>query len=287
MPVSYAHARNVPGLSRQTPHRTPTVRPHADPAPRPPVGVPDDGSLSSERPFPGPTNPLARAGRSYTYCAVGFVDTLGAKTFADSDTFLNALAYMVDLQNKVAQAQPGDAVRTVYFSDNIGASIPLTGLDAAGAKRAVCQLLRLLAGIQLYYLRDFGILCRGGVAVGDCFHSQNMIFGPALVEAYQLESSAVSPRIAVSDEVAALAGDDVVALLPPEPLVADGRTVGTARAIDFLRAECPTPPTQSRYLAQLRTVIDAGSRQSGATARAKWHWTARQLAALDASRLAP
>jgi class 3 adenylate cyclase len=230
---------------------------------------------------------LSRGGRSYTRCAVGFIDTLGAKAFADSEAFLNALGYMVDLQQKVAEARPGDAVRTVYFSDNIGASIPLAGLAGAGAKRAVCQLLRLLAGIQLYYLRDFGILCRGGVAVGDCFHGQNMIFGPALVEAYLLEGTAVSPRIAVSEEVAALAGDDVVALLPPEPLAQGDTPVGAARAIDFLRAECPAAPARERYFAQLRTVIAAGLSRSGAAARTKWEWTALQLATLEATTAQP
>lgn len=213
---------------------------------------------------------------------MGFVDTLGAKAFAASERFLNTLGYMVDLQQKVALAQPGDAVRTVYFSDNIGASIPLAGLDPAAAKRAACQLLRLLAGIQLYYLREFGVLCRGGVALGDCFHDQNMIFGPALVEAYLLECSAVTPRIAVSDAVAALTDDDVVALLPAEPLIDRGRTVGTARAIDFLRAECPTGPARARYLAELRAVVDAGAAPSG-PARSKWEWTAQRLAALEAA----
>ncbi len=212
---------------------------------------------------------------------MGFIDTLGAKAFAASETFLNALAYMVDLQQKVAIAQPGDAVRTVYFSDNIGASIPLAGLDDVGAKRAVCQLLRLLAGIQLYYLRDFGILCRGGVAVGDCFHSQNMIFGPALVEAYLLEGAAVTPRIAVSDEVVRLAGHEVVALLPVEPLVDDGTTVGAAHAIDFLRAERPAAPARAQYFAQLRAAVATGVAESTGAANAKWQWTAQRLAELE------
>lgn len=165
--------------------------------------------------------------------------------------------------------QPGDAVRTVYFSDNIGASIPLAGLADAGANRAVCQLLRLLAGIQLYYLRDVGIRCRGGVAVGDCFHGPNMISGPALVAAYRLESTAGTPHIAVSDEAAALAGDDMVALLPAEPRIDGGSTVGTGRAIDFLGAECPDAPT--------------GPTRSGAAAQPKWDWTARRLDAIEAA----
>lgn len=235
------------------------------------------------RPFPGAPTPLTRTGRHYTRCAVGFIDTLGAKAFAADETFLNALAYMVDLQHKLAMTQPGDAVRTVYFSDNIGASIPLAGLDTAGAKRASCQLLRLLAGIQLHHLRDFGILCRGGVAVGDCFHGPNMIVGPALVEAYQLECTADTPRIAVSDEVVALAADDVVALLPAEPLIEHGTTVGTARAIDFLGAQCPEAPARGRYFSQLRDAIAAGSARSGGAAQAKWEWTARRLHELEAA----
>lgn len=237
---------------------------------------------NSERPFPGGGRPLARDGRTYARCAVGFVDTLGAKAFAASEQFLNALAYMVDLQQRVALAQPGDAVRTVYFSDNIGASIPLVGLDPVGVTRAVRQLLRLLAGIQLYYLRDFGILCRGGVAVGDCYHGPSMIFGPALVEAYLLENTAHTPRIAVSDEIATLAGDSVVALLPAEPLVHDGATVGTARAIDFLRAELPDAPARLRYFAQLRAAIAAGSSKSEGAAPAKWRWTEQRLTELEA-----
>lgn len=234
--------------------------------------------MTSARPFPGQGGRLVRTGRTYTHCAVGFIDTLGAKAFATDETFLNALAYMVELQRKVTLAQPGAAVRTVYFSDNIGASIPLAGLDPAETTRAVCRLLRLLAGIQLYFLRDFGILCRGGVAVGDCFHDRNIIFGPALVDAYVLESAADTPRIAVSDEVAALAGENVIALLPAEPLK-DSRT---ARAIDFLRAECPSGPARSAYLAELRATVDAGLINSG-PARTKWEWTSQRLAALEAA----
>lgn len=236
-----------------------------------------------EHPFPSATTPLARTGRHYTRCAVGFIDTLGAKAFAADEKFLNALAYMVDLQRKMAMVQPGDAVRAVFFSDNIGASIPLAGLDAAGAKRAVCQLLRLLAGIQLYYLRDFGILCRGGVAVGDCFRGENMIFGPALVEAYRLECTAVTPRIAVSDEIVALAGGDVVALLPAEPLIEHGTTVGAAPAIDFLRAECPDAPARARHFSQLRAAIADGAARSSGAAQSKWEWTARRLDELEAA----
>ncbi|MBU1230249.1 MAG: hypothetical protein KKA55_08065 [Proteobacteria bacterium] len=53
-----------------------------------------------------------------------------------------------------------------------------------------------------------GILCRGGIAIGKVFHTHAAIFGPALVNAYLLESkAAIYPRIIVSRDIVNLAGD--------------------------------------------------------------------------------
>jgi hypothetical protein len=52
------------------------------------------------------------------------------------------------------------------------------------------------------YLLKRGILTRGGVAVGSLLHYQNVIFGPALVRAYRLESQlALFPRVIVDPPV--------------------------------------------------------------------------------------
>ena len=134
---------------------------------------------------------------------------------------------------------------------------------------------------QLFTL--FGILRRGGVAVGDCFHSHHLIFGPALVEAYLLGSGAVTPRIAASDEIVALAEHDVVALLPAEPLSQHGVAVGIAHAIDFLRAECPDGPARAPDFAQLRTVLAAAATRSPGAAQTKWERTAQRLATLESA----
>ena len=217
----------------------------------------DDGGrplVDEARSFPAPGNRLSRTGRTYRLSAVAFVDTLGAKAFATSEEFMNALAFMVDRQERVNSTRPAaHLLRTTYFSDNIGASIVIDGLDAKQQQRAACQLLRLLAGIQLSYLQEFGILCRGGVALGKCFHNDNVLFGPALVEAYLLEQTASSPRIALSADVAKLAVGDVVPLLAAEPLLSrDGKPVGTAQAIDFMSAELPSAgPARPIYLAGL------------------------------------
>ena len=47
-----------------------------------------------------------------------------------------------------------------------------------------------------------GILCRGGVSLGKFIHSDNYLFGPALVEAYTLESkAAMYPRVILDTNV--------------------------------------------------------------------------------------
>jgi hypothetical protein len=250
----------------------------------------DDAALGSPlqegRLFPAPGSRLSRTGRKYHLSAVGFVDTLGAKAFAASEAFMNALAFMVDRQVRINLTRPAEPpLRMTYFSDNIGASVVIEGLDTTQQQRAVCQVLRLLAGIQVSYLREFAILCRGGVAIGQCFHNENVLFGPALVEAYRLEQTASGPRIALSPGAAALAGGGVVPLLPAEPLInSGGGPVATASAIDFMAAELPpSGPARSTYLAGLADAIAKGTRESagsGGDVASKWQWTQDRLAAL-------
>jgi hypothetical protein len=50
-----------------------------------------------------------------------------------------------------------------------------------------------------------GIFVRGGISFGDVVHDKNLLFGPAMTEAYYLESKyAKFPRIILSKEVVAL-----------------------------------------------------------------------------------
>jgi hypothetical protein len=199
---------------------------------------------------------------------------------------MNAVAFIVERQEQINLTRPvANPLRTSYFSDNIGASIVIDGLDDEQRQRAVCQVLRLLAGIQLSYLLEFSILCRGGVAIGQCFHGKNVLFGPALVEAYLLEQTASSPRIALSADAAALAIGDVVPLLPPEPLFnRGGEPVGMAHSIDFMAAELPpTGPARSTYIAGLAEAIAKGVHESADCSTdvlSKWRWTLRRLEAL-------
>jgi hypothetical protein len=224
---------------------------------------------------------LSRSGRVYRLSAVGFIDTLGAKAFGNDEQFMNAIAFMVDVHERVSKMTTAPrSIRTTYFSDNIGASVDLQDLDEDGKKDALCRLLRVLAGIQFYYLAEFGILCRGAVAIGDCFHSDNIIFGPALIEAYLLERPADTPRIVVTTPVVDIVGDDVIPLHPPEPLNdPPGNVYADLRSIDFLRAEMPVGESRAGQIQRLESTIAAvlASIPPDMPFRKKWEWTADKL----------
>lgn len=55
-----------------------------------------------------------------------------------------------------------------------------------------------------------GFFLRAGVTIGSIRHNENMVFGPALNRAYELESSGGFPRIIIDNEVSDLATLDFV-----------------------------------------------------------------------------
>ena len=84
--------------------------------------------------------------------------------------------------------------KMTQFSDSL---IISTNYNDAG----LLHLIDHIEKIAFNFLK-MGFLCRGGIASGFLFHEENVVFGPAMIEAYQLESSeAICPRIILSKEV--------------------------------------------------------------------------------------
>ena len=82
-----------------------------------------------------------------------------------------------------------------YFSDSVAIS---TDPTEAGLFHLVNHVERIALG-----LLKLGFLCRGAVTKGLLYHRGNIVVGPALVEAYDLEKNrAKTPRIIVTDEIA-------------------------------------------------------------------------------------
>ena len=75
------------------------------------------------------------------------------------------------------------------FSDNMAVSIKI---------ESGVELLKIIefASYLSWKLISKGVLSRGGIAVGNLYHKNGIIYGPALLDAYYLESQvAIFPRV--------------------------------------------------------------------------------------------
>lgn len=152
--------------------------------------------------------PIAEEPESTGYrdCVVTFIDILGFRSIvsrsspdeveeivrlvqrhAGSDDKASAEELGLDLEDM-------PWTRTIFFSDSIVRVRPYD--DVAHDGSLFHELLDLVhAQGELVYR---GIFIRGGLTIGKLYHRDNVLFGPAMVQAYDLESQfAKYPRIIV------------------------------------------------------------------------------------------
>ncbi|MGD0109811.1 MAG: hypothetical protein ABSC06_38180 [Rhodopila sp.] len=81
------------------------------------------------------------------------------------------------------------------------------------------QMISALAGMALMR----GVLVRGGIAFGECYHNFGAVFGKGLIEAYHLESKeAIYPRFLVSEGLVSHLIDSSVDALSREFFTKEG-----------------------------------------------------------------
>ena len=91
------------------------------------------------------------------------------------------------------------------FSDSIVISYPIQ----AGGIEIVTAILFMqkLIGFVAWNALEVGLLIRGGIAIGPLYHHDGVVVGPAMIEAYRLESAvAVYPRVVLNPNVSERAG---------------------------------------------------------------------------------
>ena len=125
------------------------------------------------------------------------------KDLVGSLQIFNALQSQTKWMQEQARSQgwkewPGDT-RITQFSDCIV-------LSFSPDDRGKQSMLMLINTICNHFLR-MGFFIRGGIVLGELFHNNHSVLGPALVEAYRLESeSAIYPRILLQKRLAAVWG---------------------------------------------------------------------------------
>jgi hypothetical protein len=140
--------------------------------------------------------------------AVAFIDVLGFKSVVGKGAqnnykLLQELVCTLEtavpkLNESVASDVPNELIpKHFYISDCIILSAPLT----ANSDENYCGLdIVIMRAIQLTHIfLNKGYLIRGGISIGDLWHTESNIIGPAYQEAYSIETKTKAPRIELSD----------------------------------------------------------------------------------------
>ncbi len=134
---------------------------------------------------------------------VAFIDILGS-TAAIKSTAEKSLEMMHDAYTESIELfnclfeNKNVRPSVKIFSDNIIVAMPRAGESGHGA---FCAVVMMSAIIQVQFLKH-GLLTRGGIATGNFFADDVMVWGMALVKAYDLESNvAMYPRVVVEPEL--------------------------------------------------------------------------------------
>lgn len=146
-------------------------------------------------------SPAIVSDAQYEERIVLFLDFLGFKELVDRTTRERGfLKRLIDAMDVIGNIGSGDAElfrsqQLTQFSDSIVVSYLVT------ERSAVFWLLNDIA-IHVVRLAELGFLVRGGMTVGPVYHSMNHVVGPAMNEAYRLESQiAKYPRVVIDPKV--------------------------------------------------------------------------------------
>jgi hypothetical protein len=148
-----------------------------------------------------------------------FVDFLGFKSVSTGSDdairlkILELLRGLAALRSEFTvqkQDRPDGSMQTSFsaaistFSDHIVISYPLHAMGGEFARVSILNhFSRLAARIAAAALR-IGFLIRGGVTIGKLFHAGGVVFGEALVHAFEAESKlAHYPRVVLSPQLCA------------------------------------------------------------------------------------
>lgn len=144
-----------------------------------------------------------------------FLDILGYKTLLENEEDFKNLFLAI----KNIKKQNTKKFQIKYLSDNNSSSMEAIPIMTSFSDCIVLSVpvnevkepfdIRHAVHILLSYTQQIadslmfgGFILRGGLTRGNLYHTTGVLFGKALIEAYELEKKAKNPRILVSDKLA-------------------------------------------------------------------------------------
>ena len=136
-----------------------------------------------------------------TLSVIAFLDILGAKKIIEqnADESLNLVykSYTEAIAQYKKRTNPHFLIPKInIFSDNISISFCIDE-DFENGVECILSIIMFCSILTAQFLSN-GLLIRGGITVGYCFSDDFMVWGKALVRAYEIESTiAIYPRIVI------------------------------------------------------------------------------------------
>jgi len=135
----------------------------------------------------------------YSERYVAFIDILGFREIIKrSETDSRLYETLVKTLSEIHAREPIEGEETVdfqfqTFSDSIV-------ISSASSKMGLAHLLRAICTLTLELMQE-SLLIRGGIAKGKLYHEKGVMFGPAVIEAYEIEKTiAKYPRVILSKQ---------------------------------------------------------------------------------------
>lgn len=144
--------------------------------------------------------------KEYRRCLVSFIDVLGFKSLIETRSPADILEVLrskdgFDLERYWENTgyPPEWWPITYNFSDLIVNVLGIDNYKSDELGYPMLQMYRAIGFLQSRLVHS-GIFVRGGITIGDIYADERVIFGPALVTAYELESKTAKwPIIAIDD----------------------------------------------------------------------------------------
>ncbi|MBU6339118.1 MAG: hypothetical protein KGQ36_04000 [Rickettsiales bacterium] len=154
-----------------------------------------------------------RKSLEYETRLVAFLDILGWRSAIEESSSNTILAQNLGIaltifpgmkqQNEFTKGWFEYDPQISHFSDSIVISVKFD-------RNGIDYLLRSLGWVVDFFLEK-GLLVRGGISCGLLTHKENMVYGPALIKAYDLERNKDNwaPRIVLDEELVSLIGKNI------------------------------------------------------------------------------
>lgn len=190
----------------------------------------------------------------------------------------NLIAALIFINNEISKIKNSKiaSIQLSQFSDSLVISILESSDD-------LILIFYYLKSLQINLLNNYKILIRGGIVNGKIIHNEKMLLGPAMVDAYTLESKcANSPRIVVMPSVVKM----YERYLKENEVLDDEKVLGkdydgTFYVDYFNNISDDYDIDKMEYYNKIDEIIQGNSRSKDVSIKIKYYWMREKLKNTD------